>query len=148
MLETRCTFRVGWGDCDPAQIVYNPNYNRWMEHGIESLISAIGYSRERLMHEEPEFRGVPLVASNATYHAPAPFGADLTRITTVDKIGRSSFGVTHRFRVGDELVAEASQTRVWSGVNAGVPTRLRSRPIPEPIRAALEADRMVVIRTD
>ena len=70
MLETRMEIRVGWGDCDPARIVYNPVFFDWMERGLLLLFHAASLPADGHARD-PLFRGVPLVKSTATFHSPA-----------------------------------------------------------------------------
>ncbi|MEW5422802.1 acyl-CoA thioesterase [Amorphus sp. 3PC139-8] len=147
MLQTSCTFEVDWSDCDPATIVYNPNFYDWMERGVNAILDAAGYGIRSVMTRDPDFRGVPLVNAAATFHAPARFGDTLVRHSAITRLGRSSLDFEHRFYLADKLIVEASQTRVWSAVDPNDRDRIRSIPIPETVRAAFEAEKTVEIRT-
>lgn len=141
MLECQVEIRVEWGHCDPAQIVYNPNFFDWMEHGLSRLFEAGGFGFGELIDRQPELRGTPLVRSEANFVAPARLGDVITLSSTVSRWGGSSFDVTHEFRCGDVKLVSAVQTRVWAGADeAGA---LKALPIPEDVRAALSETRSV-----
>ncbi len=40
---------VGWGDCDPAGIVFYPNFYRWFDACSHALLTARGLS-----HRDPQ----------------------------------------------------------------------------------------------
>ncbi|MDQ0315334.1 acyl-CoA thioesterase [Amorphus orientalis] len=147
MLEVQCEFQVDWSECDPATIVYNPNFYDWMERSINQLLDAAGTGIDKVLATDPDFRGVPLVKASADFHAPARFGDVLVRTCRIARLGRSSLDLEHRFFLGDTLIVEARQTRVWSGVDPDDRSRIRSRPIPDDVKSAFEADRVVRIRS-
>ncbi|WP_156829345.1 acyl-CoA thioesterase [Amorphus coralli] len=147
MLETRYDIRVDWGHCDPAQIVYNPNFVVWMEHGVNVLFEAAGHALSDLIRADPNRRGLPLVKSEASFMAPARFGEVLVLSSRVTRFGRTSFDIGHRFTRGDTVIAEGKQIRVWSVADPDDPDAIRAEPLPAEIRAGLEEDRIVTVRT-
>jgi len=147
MLETRVDIRVEWSHCDAARIVYNPHFFSWSETGVTTLFAAAGFALTDIMDGDPDYRGVPLVKSEATFHAPARFGDDLVLSTTIRRFGRSSFDMAHRFTRADMPIAEIAQVRVWSGVDPDDAERIKAVAIPDRIRQALEQDRTVEVRT-
>lgn len=146
MLETRLDIRVDWGHCDPAQIVYNPNFFIWMEWGVNVLFEAAGHALTDLMRTDPDCRGLPLVKSDANFLAPARFGETLSLASRITRFGRSSFDIGHRFTRGETAIAEGTQVRVWGRADPDDPQGMRAAPLPEEIRHALEDDRVVELR--
>ncbi len=59
--------------------------------------------------------------------------------TSVTRWGRSSFTLQHEFVQLDQdrLLARGSETRVWCRYEAGPGSPLRSKSIPDELRAAL-----------
>lgn len=146
MLESRLEIRVEWGHCDPAQIVYNPNFFDWMERGMAALFDAAGYPFAVVLAANPRLRGTPLVHSRADFLRPAKVGDTVVVCSRIVRWGRSSFDIAHDIMLGEDKLVEAMQTRVWSGVDeAGT---LRALPIPEEIRAALEAEKTVTFHIE
>lgn len=102
MLTAIQRFRVEWGHCDPAGIIFNPNYYIWMDSGTHALLQAAGYDLIGNTHNDDLFRGCPLVASNMEFKRPLYFG-DVTLLTSrVEKFGNTSFVVVHEFTHGDD----------------------------------------------
>lgn len=146
MLESRLDIRVDWGHCDPARIVYNPNFYDWMEAGLLALFEAAGLQLLAAMRENPQFRGTPLVRGEATFRAPARVGDTLVLVTRVTRLGGSSFEVEHRFELDGRTIVEAAQTRVWGMSPADDPDRLTAARIPDAVRAALSENRVSHLR--
>lgn len=129
MLSNTITRRIEWGDCDPAGIVYNPNFFSWFDHATAMLYEAAGWPKAQMMHE---FRmaGCPLVATSASFLSPCTFGEDVTITSTIAEVGRSSFKVAHVLRRGDRVCVEANETRVWT-IRDDISKGIRSAPLPE-----------------
>lgn len=138
-------FRVEWAHCDPAGIIFNPNYYIWMDSGTHALLQAAGFDLIGNTHSDDLFRGCPLVASNMEFKAPLYFG-DITVLTSrVEKFGNTSFVVAHEFRRGDEPkpVAIGNEVRVWGYAEPDQPKKLKARLIPDEARAMLSVDKTV-----
>ena len=55
---------VAWGDCDPAGIVFYPNYFRWFDEASRRLFAAVGLPWETLFRRY-DIVGLPLVSVSA-----------------------------------------------------------------------------------
>ena len=73
------TIRVHWGDCDPARIVFHPNFIRWMDEGFTEMALARGIDFAELQRADPQFRGAPLVDVRCSFRAPARYGEVITQ---------------------------------------------------------------------
>ena len=146
MLDSRMDIRVEWAHCDPATIVYNPHYFDWMDRGVHRLFEAGGFRLEQMVRDDPAFRGVPLVKVSATFRAPARVGDLLTLSTRISRFGSRSFDLEHRFFLGDALIVEGAQTRIWGRAAPGQPDTLTAVPLPAEVRAALSEPRVVHLR--
>ena len=145
MLTARQRFRVEWAHCDPAGIIFNPNYYLWMDSGTHALLQAAGFDLIAATRDDPTFRGCPLVASNMNFMRPLYFG-DITLLTSrVEKFGNTSFTVAHEFRRGDdpEPVANGNEVRVWGRSHPEHPERLVAERMPEEVRAMLSVEKSV-----
>src|SRR5687767_3250683 len=100
---------VDWGDCDPADIVFYPNYFAWLDRATWRLFSRAGLARDRLAGEFG-LGGFPLVKAGLAFSSPA-FPGDVLVITSrVARWGASSFTVEHRIAKRDgALVAEGAE---------------------------------------
>jgi 4-hydroxybenzoyl-CoA thioesterase len=131
-LVNRKTVHVGWGDCDAAQIVYYPNYFRWMDQGTGELFERVGLSHKAI--REINGVGIPLVDAHARFIVSSSYGDDLTLDSTVAQWGRTSFKVSHRFYNDREtLVAEGTEVRIWAVPHPENPFRVATAPIPPEI---------------
>jgi 4-hydroxybenzoyl-CoA thioesterase len=130
MLTNTRTVRIEWGDCDPAGIIFFPNYFRIFDHSTAMLFeAALGMSKFE-MFKRLEFTGWPLVRTQARFIKPTRFGDDVT-VESKITFGRSSFDVEHRLSLNGELCAECSEKRVWTVRDAE--GNLKSHPVPESV---------------
>lgn len=130
-------YRIEWGHCDPAGIVYAP---RFLEMFGESTIilfeKALGV-RKRDMLKEKGILGFPMVDLNARFAAPAAYG-DIVRLEADAPVfGNSSFTITHRLMKGDRLCVEGTEKRVWAVQDAE--RGMRAERVPDDIRALFVA---------
>lgn len=128
---------VEWGDCDPAQIVFNPRFFEWFDGCTAGLFDAAGFNKVAL-REKFSFVGFPIVESRARFLKPSRFGDTVRIETTATGIRRSSFDIQHRLFNGDDLSVEAFETRVWAGRHPDDPDRIKSTPIPDEVIRALQ----------
>nr|AHE14588.1 hypothetical protein asmbl_25 [uncultured bacterium] len=119
-----------WFDMDAAGHIDNVAYLRYLE---EARIDALAVHPLR---RGAEGLGWAVIAEmDIEYLKPLAYRAAPIRIEAwVTRIGTSSFGLGHRFFDGDTLHARAQATLVPPD-----PATLRSRPLREEERAALEA---------
>lgn len=102
--------QVSFGDCDPAGIVFYPNFFRWIDRCFHALM------RERLgghahLCRELGAQGIGLMDARMTFRSPAAEGDLLVlQIAAIDWAGRS-FTIHYRAHAGTRLVFEASETR-------------------------------------
>ncbi len=145
MLTATQRYRVDWAHCDPAGIIFNPNYYIWMDSGTNALLQASGFDLIGSIREDPLFRGCPLVASNMDFKRPLYLG-DVTLLKSrVEKLGNASFVVTHAFYRGDDPVALATgnEVRVWGYSDPEQPHKLVAIRVPDEVRALLSVDKTV-----
>lgn len=124
------TVRIEWGDCDPAGIIYYPNYFRIFDASTAMLFEAALGMTKFQMFKNLEFTGWPLVRTQARFLKPTRFGDDVT-VASAITFGRSSFEVEHKLSLDGDLCAECSEKRVWTVRDAE--GRLKSHPVPEKV---------------
>ena len=71
---------VAFGDCDPAGIVYYPNFYRWFDVSTQRMGDSVGLDLQS-MRREHGWLGMPLVEAHARFVRPASHG-DTIRIDT------------------------------------------------------------------
>lgn len=145
MFTANQRIRVEWAHCDPAGIIFNPNYYIWMDAGTHAMINAAGFDLTGKLREDKLFRGFPLVASNLAFKRPLYFG-DITLLSSrVEKFGNTSFVVSHEFRQGDDPspVAIGNEVRVWGYSDLDEPEKLVAQAMPDSLRKALSVEKVV-----
>ena len=137
MLTNTHFVTVEWGHCDPAGIVYFPNYFTYFDSGTNALfLRALGCNKFEML-KRYGIVGIPLVDVSARFIVPSTFGDVVTIESTVAEIRRSSFRMLHRLLKGDTLRVEATETRVWVGRDPAAPDKLKGLPIPAEVVASL-----------
>jgi len=130
MLTSRHQVTIEWGDCDPAGVVYFPNYLRYFDASTNALLRrALGFGKSQML-KKYGIVGIPLVDVGARFIVPSAFGDVVTIESTVAEIKRSSFRMQHRLLKGDTLAVEGHETRVWVGRDPDNPDKRKGRPIP------------------
>lgn len=142
MLVNRHQVTIEWGHCDPAGIVYFPNYFSYFDSAANALfLRALGLNKYQML-KQYDLVGIPLVDVGARFIIPSVFGDVVTIESTVVEIKRSSFRMQHRLLRGETLggetlAVEGHETRVWAGRDPADPAKLKGRPIPEEVIAKL-----------
>jgi 4-hydroxybenzoyl-CoA thioesterase len=136
MLTNRMNVRIGWGDCDPAGIVFYPRYFAFFNEATGALFESIGYPKPLLL-KTFGLVGYPLVEASATFSRPCTFGDDVVIETSIAEWGRTSFKLRHRLLKGDALCVECHEKHVWAARDPANPTGIRSKVIPDEIKALL-----------
>lgn len=124
-------FQVRFSHCDPAGIVFFPQYlvmfvglvEDWFTNALD-----VPYS-ELIMRQRV---GVPTVKLDSSFHKPSMMGDMVTLGLTVLKVGNSSFTLDIGCRRDDELRVKAQQVLVTTSLETH-----KAIPIPERIRTAM-----------
>lgn len=127
---------VSWGDCDAAGIVFYPRYYAWFDACTHALLAAAGLDH-RTLRDRYGVVGASLVQTSARFASPATYDDVLTATSRIARLGRSSFTVSHRLTLGDRLVTEGEEIRVWVEPCPDAPNGLRAAPLPDEVRAKL-----------
>ena len=130
--------KVQWGDCDPARIVYYPNYFSWFDAATRHLFESNGLSWAVISSEHGS-RGFPLVDARASFRKPARFGDVLEIETTLKRWGTRSFELAHIVRIDGDVAVEGSETRIYGVDDPAKPEGLKAGRIPDAIKAKIPA---------
>ena len=130
--------RVTFGDCDPAEIVYFPNYFRWFDTAGREFFTACGIPGWQVTKATRGIIGTPLVDVQASFKAPATYGEDIEITTWIEEWRTKSFVFRHVARRGDTVLCESTEIRVFVIQDPDRPGGIKAIPIPEDIRAACE----------
>ena len=121
---------VQFGDCDPAGIVFFPNFSRWMDAASLSFFMQCGVPPWRELVKTRGIVGTPLLEINTKFFKPVTYGETIHITTQVIEWRAKVFVQVHRVTRGDDLICEGREVRAF--VN---PDRLRAIAVPEDIRA-------------
>lgn len=129
MITNTRRIRIQWGECDPAGIVYFPQYFVIFDESTAALFEAAGLQK-RAMMTHYEFVGMPAVDVHAKFYIPSLYGDDVEIESSIAKWGRSSFEVRHRLLKDAKLAVEGFEKRVWVGPHPERPGGMEARAIP------------------
>ena len=85
------TMRVEFGDCDPAGIVWFPNFFRWIDAASRHFFVQCGLPPWRELEAERGILGTPLVDTRARFVRTASYGDVLDIETHVGEWRDKSF---------------------------------------------------------
>tara|TARA_R110002110_G_scaffold415612_2_gene651642 strand:+ start:110496 stop:110921 length:426 start_codon:yes stop_codon:yes gene_type:complete len=138
MIKNTITIPIEWGHCDPAKIVFYPNYFEWFDHGTRHLFEGAGVGYE-VMLDEYKTVGLPLVDASAKFLSPSQFGDTLEMTSHVSEWRRRTLVVTHEvFNAGTPAV-RGEEIRIWASADPDMPGKLIAADIPEDFRARFDA---------
>lgn len=135
MLVFKRELEIGFGDCDPAGIVYYPNYFRFFDTSTAGLFNKALGMKQIAWARHYDVLGIPMVDTGSRFKKPSRFGDVVTIETRVTECRKSSFDVTHELFNGGELAVEANETRVWVARNPE--GGIRAVPLPAEVISAL-----------
>jgi len=136
---SRWQFRIEWGHCDPAGIVFNSRFFEFFDWGTWMLFDrALGVKPPSLAAAFG-IVGIPVIDATARFLAPARFGEVVELTSQVSEFGASRFDVEHRLIVRDALAVEGRESRMWATRDPDDPSQFRAQPVPEAVIARLRA---------
>lgn len=134
---------VGWGHCDPAGIVYFPRFFEMFHAAMESWFGAPPPKGLGLPYQSVivgRRLGFPSVHTEADFRVPTRFGERIDVELRVAKLGRTSITLDYVVRgVAGEVRATGRTVVAVMDLDPSSPTHHRGCPLPDDIRAAIEA---------
>ena len=127
------TVRVEFGDCDPAGIVFFPNFSRWMDAASHHFFVQCGLPPWREMTEPVGVVGAPLLEIHTRFLKSVTYGETIEVHTDVEEWRGKVFIQRHRVLRGDDLICEGRETRALCVRDAE--GRLKAIPVPDFIRS-------------
>ncbi|APW38711.1 4-hydroxybenzoyl-CoA thioesterase [Rhodoferax koreense] len=151
------TVRVEFGDCDPAGIVWFPNFFRWIDAASRNFFTACGVPPWHQLEATTGVLGTPLVDTRSRFVNSASYGDVLDIHVQVSEWrgksfvmryhllrGQGSEGNSNGNDDGATLIMECEEVRIFAarrppgeGGGAGGSANgngIRAVPIPEDIR--------------
>jgi 4-hydroxybenzoyl-CoA thioesterase len=124
---------VQFGDCDPAGIVFFPNFLRWMDAASLHFFMACGLPPWRELEKTRGLVGTPLLEIHTRFVQSATYAERLQVHTGIDEWRGRVFIQRHRVLRGDTLICEGTETRTF--VQREADGRLKSVALPDDLRA-------------
>jgi len=136
MLTNRRTLRIEWGQCDPAGIVFYPQYLIIFDSSTGWLFERTGLTPST-MRQKYNTVGMPIIEVGVRFIKPCRFDDEVVVESEVGEWGRSSFTVRHRILNKADLAVDGFEKRVWAAADPERPGAIKGRAVPEEIIASL-----------
>jgi 4-hydroxybenzoyl-CoA thioesterase len=129
---------IQFGDCDPAGIVFFPNFSRWMDAASLSFFMQCGLPPWRELVKTRGIVGTPLLEINTKFFKTVTYGETITISTHVEEWRAKVFVQVHRVTrtsgATEDLICEGREVRAFVKRDAENPDRLRAMPVPDDIK--------------
>ena len=125
---------VMFGDCDPAGIVFFPNFCKWMDASSLNFFVQCGIPPWRELVKTTGIIGTPLLEIHTKFYKSATYGEQLQVHTTVEEWRHKVLIQKHQIRRGEDLLCEGLETRALV-VRLPGEDRMKAIPIPEDFKA-------------
>ena len=126
---------VAFGDCDPAGIVFFPNYLKWMDASSLHFFRECGVPPWRELEIHTGIIGDPLVEIHTRFLTPATYGETLQIYTSVQEWGAKVLTQKHVVKRGEAVICEGTEKRAFCMRVEGEGNRIKAVSIPQDIRA-------------
>jgi 4-hydroxybenzoyl-CoA thioesterase len=130
------TLRVEFGDCDPAGIVWFPNFFRWIDAASRHFFVECGVPPWHQTEKELGIIGTPLVDTQARFLKTASYGDTLHIDVSIAEWRGKSFVQQYRVRRDDTAIMECQEVRIFGGRRED--GTLCAREVPQRIRDLCE----------
>ncbi|MGJ7609355.1 MULTISPECIES: acyl-CoA thioesterase [unclassified Variovorax] len=128
--------RVEFGDCDPAGIVWFPNFFRWIDAASRHFFAECGVPRWEETTETLGVIGTPLVDTHTRFVKTASYGDTLHIAVRITEWRDKSFVQTYRVTRGEDLILECEEVRIFAAKREG--GGIRAVAIPASVRVLCE----------
>lgn len=126
--------QVMFGDCDPAGIVFYPNFAKWMDASSQNFFVQCGIPHWRELVKTTGIIGAPLLEIHTRFSRPATYGETLQVHTSIAEWRAKVFINRHVIKRGDEVLCEGTETRAFCIRDPDNPDRIKAIPVPEDIK--------------
>jgi 4-hydroxybenzoyl-CoA thioesterase len=132
--EVSYTVNVEFGDCDPARIVWFPNFFRWIDNASRHFFVACGVPPWHETERTLGVIGTPLVDTHAKFIKTATYGDVLQIQVSIAEWRPKTF--VQRYRVTNaqgEAIMECDEVRIFAGRRED--GSIKALPIPPSLQA-------------
>ncbi len=135
--------KVEFGDCDPAGIVWFPNFFRWIDAASRHFFSQCGVPRWAELEKSSGIIGTPLVDTHCTFLKTASYGDTLLVRCHIAEWREKSF--VQRYSIvrpredgSEDTILNCDEVRIFAVFRDERKAGIRAAPIPPEIRALVE----------
>ena len=132
------TVHVEFGDCDPAGIVWFPNFFRWIDAASRNFFTQCGVPRWEETTRTLGVIGTPLVDTHSRFLKTASYGDTLAVQVAVKEWRDKSFVQAYRITREDDLIMECEEVRIFATTRNDGKNSIRAVPVPPSIRVLCE----------
>jgi len=125
--------KVAFGDCDPAGIVFFPNFLKWMDAASLHFFQSCGVPRWAELEKQIGIIGDPLLEIQTRFVSTATYGDTLQVQTSVVEWRGKVFTQKHVVTRGDTLICEGTEKRAFCVRLDG--NRIKAVAVPDSILA-------------
>ena len=126
---------VMFGDCDPAGIVFFPNFSKWMDASSLNFFVQRGVPTWRDLYKTTGIIGTPLLEINTRFISPATYGERLRVHTSIQEWRSKVFIQKHIVKRADTLICEGTEIRAFCIRHPDDPKRIKAIAVPDHIRS-------------
>ena len=132
------TVQVEFGDCDPARIVWFPNFFRWIDAASRNFFVQCGVPHWHMLEASHGIIGTPLVDTQVRFVNTATYGDRLEIATRITEWRGKSFVQHYRVLRGETLILECTEVRIFAARSTGPTPGIRAVAAPPDIRTLCE----------
>jgi 4-hydroxybenzoyl-CoA thioesterase len=124
---------IEFGDCDPAGLVFYPNYYRWFDRATHAMFGVVGYTFAQIKRDYG-WLAWPLIESGAAFKSPGIAGDDVEIHSSVAQWSSRTFKLSHRVLRDGQLLVDGWELRFLGEPVPGDPHKLRAAVIPDEMK--------------
>ena len=129
---------INFGDCDPAGIVFFPNFSRWMDASSLNFFVACGIPIWSELVKTTGITGTPVLEINVKYSNAAKYGETIRIATSITEWRDKVFIQKHVVTRGETLICEGREVRAFITRHPDDPQRIKAIRVPDEIRVKCE----------
>lgn len=124
---------VDWIYCDPAGIMFYPEFYIWFDQATERLFDANGLSYENVK-KKYNVIGFPLVESGAKYKVPCKHAEKVELHSHVEEWAGKTFVMRHKiYHVDGTEALVGFERRVWAVADPDSAKGMRAEIVPKEV---------------
>lgn len=136
--------RVEFGDCDPAGIVWFPNFFRWIDAASRHFFTECGVPRWAELKKTTGILGTPIVETSSRFLKTASYGDTLQVRCHIAELRDKSFVqryaiVQARSDDADDVIMECDEVRIFATRRDDGKNGIRAVAVPPNIRALVQS---------